>query len=126
MRSFIILFIFFKVIPSYSQEHLIDTLYLRHDDPLLSIEKHVSSSARVYRIKGTGTNGFTYFLEGKSYKSLAPKQTFYLNDILKNSNIYNKYGLIDNLKLFKYLEKYVIFIETKKGLYHINMIYEIE
>lgn len=134
IKTYALLFLFMSLIPIHAQDHEIDTLYLRHDDPLLSIEKHVSSSARVFRIKGTGTNGFTYLLEkdvflknhGIAVSDL--KITFKNSDIYFTSNHINsqKRGLINDWKLLKFFENYIIFLVKNDSLIKVNVIHEIE
>jgi hypothetical protein len=69
MKNLIYFLLIFSL-NSLSQETKKDTLFIKYDNSLLTKFKYPEDDNLYYKIKGTGNDGFTYFLEDKIYNNL--------------------------------------------------------
>lgn len=111
---------------SFSQEIKKDTLFIEYDNSFLNREQVIGDKDFMYRIKGTGNDGFVYFLEDKIYGDLRPKNILCFKTALKESNSYYKKDKIGDSKLAEYLGKYEIFLVKENECIRVLVVYEIE
>ncbi len=111
-----------------------DSLFIKFDTSLLSRENNLVENSFYYRIEGTGNNGFTFFKEKKIVLNITPGKVYNLKDLLKDSDIYftsnhinsQKRELINDWKLLKFFENYIIFLVKNDSLIKVDVIHEIE
>ena len=111
---------------SFSQEQNKDTLFIEYKKSLLSKFQYPGDDNIYYRIKGTGNDGFTYFMVNKVYTNLKEKKILSFKNVLKKSNAYYKKGKLADSKLAEYLGKHIIFLIKKKKYINVIVVEEIE
>lgn len=121
--------LFLAVILTYNslaQENTKDTIFIKYDKFLLKREKKINESNFIYKIRGSGNNGFTYFLEKETYFNLKTRKVQSLKKLLKKANVYYKKNQIDDWELSEFLGKYVVFLVKRKKAIEVQVWYEIE
>jgi hypothetical protein len=126
MKTYILIIITLLAFSCLAQEKKKDTLLIRYDKNLLNREQKIGQKDFLYRIKGTGNNGFVYFSELKTFKNLKLKNVQCFKQVIKNSKSYYKKEKIDDWKLSNYLGKYIIFLKKRKEYIQVQTWYEIE
>ena len=111
---------------SFSQRKHKDTLFIEYDHYLLTQFQYPEDDTIYYKIKGTGNDGFTYFLEEKIYYNLKTKDILCFKNVLKKSNAYYKKGKLGDSKLAEYLGRYIIFLIKENKYAKVLVVKEIE
>ena len=107
-----------------AQEQKRDTLFIKYDSSLLTREQVIGEKEFLYRIKGTGNDGFAFLLEQVSYDNLTPKKILCFKNVLKKSNAYYEKGKLGDSKLVEYLGKYVIILVKGKKYIKVAITHE--
>ena len=103
-----------------------DSLFIKYDKTRLSKEKIIGKGGFMYRINGTGNNGFVYFLEKEKYSNLKKNGVCTMKSILKKAKAYSIKNKIDDWKLFDYLKNNIVFLVKNKQVIKVEVWYEIE
>ena len=125
MKNLIYFLLIFSL-NSLSQETKKDTLFIKYDNSLLTKFKYPEDDNLYYKIKGTGNDGFTYFLEDKIYNNLKTKKKLCFKSVLRKSDAYYKKGKLGDSKLAKYLGKYIIFLIKENKYIKVKVVQEIK
>ena len=126
MKNLILYFSLLLSFYSFSQEQKKDTLFIKYDNSLLTKFQYPEDDNLYYKIKGTGNDGFTYFLEEKIYNNLKVKNILCFRKVLKESGAYYKNGKLGDSKLAKYLGKHIIFLIKENKYIRVLIVQEIE
>lgn len=126
MKNLILFFMLLLSFYSFSQEQKKDTLFIEYENSLLTKFQYPGDDNIYYRIKGTGNDGFTYFMKGEVYTYLKAKKKLCFKNVLKKSNAYYKKGKLVDSKLAEYLGKHVIFLIKENEYINVIVVEEIE
>ena len=110
----------------FSQEQKKDTLFIKYNNSLLTKFQYPKDNNFYHKIKGTGNDGFTYFIEDKIYNNLKTKNILCFKNVLETSDAYLKNNKLLDSKLAKYLEKYIIFLIKENKYIEVQVVHEIE
>lgn len=134
MKSYILILSILLSFSSLAQEQLKDTLFIKYDINLLSSKHDTIEKNTFHIIKGTGNNGFVYFLEVEKLYNLNHKKINCLKNILRRNEFtfkskyinQDKIGKLNDWILAKYFSKYILFLVNDKDFIKVEARYEIE